>query len=316
MTPLLAAPRVASALAADVTASVRALLPPRLISLSATATAPHGRAFSTIHAVITGAARSCAAADDALVGGLAAGVQAVCAPCGRTLAGWPPPTPGTPTLARWTRCSFGCDAALRHPTAVVERDLAGCDGGANACPSGGDNAYNAAREQVARLAANGAVLRWWVEAERMTGVGTLARHARMAANDRELPLEGLPVWAAMAQRQLLAAAPDVLQQLLGAAGDVAATRPAALYPHLLKSMMELQHLAHIDPPRLRALPQVPRVLASAATYMAGARSLARGSPSNDGTVVLFPLLALYAPGHGAAMADCEKLLTRRARGEL
>lgn len=162
---------------------------------------------------------------------------------------------------------------------------------------------------MARLATNGALLRWCVEAERVTVMHTLARHARMAANDRVFPLEGVLIWATMAPRQLLAAAPGVLQQLLEAIGELTVTRSGALYPFFMMSITSVQLLAHVDPPRLRcALLLVPRVLAAAATYIMGAISIAGGSPFANRTAMVLPELALYAPGRGAAMIECEALI--------
>lgn len=317
---LLAGPGVAAALAADVSAAVRHVRSHRRSSTGATGVDVSARTISTLCAVILAAARRCAAADDALADALVAGLVDVC------------PAQDVQSLACFDggRAYMGtvdlvlawvCDAALKLPSPTAERELGGCDDGPNTSPSGG-NAYTAARARVARLASNRELLRWSMELQRETVRGALAGQERRTADPQRVsPREALVLWATMAPRQLLAAVPGVLQQLLESIERLAGTRSDALFPLLVTSMMALQQLADVDPPRLRAqplVPVVPRVMAAVATYLMGAMSREEGPPDPGFACIILPLVALYAPGHGSAMAmaDCEELLGHFVRWAL
>lgn len=108
----------------------------------------------------------------------------------------------------------------------------------------------------------------------------------------------------------------MLIQLLVATTELSATRAGAYYLLFVRSILAVQQLADADPPRLQSLAQVPRVVAAGATYVVGGKapaSLPAGFPLNVMANPLLPLLALYAPGRGAAMSYCEEPLTRLVR---
>lgn len=308
---LLAEPGVAAALAADVAASVRRLRSRQRPLGGAAGVDVDGQAFLTLCEVILGAARRCAAADDVLADALVADLADVC------------PLQDVHALAG---ANFGdlyltmvdsvlawvCDAALRLPVPTKPRELAGCDGRPDAAPPGG-NAYTAARERVARLAANEVLLRWSVELQRVTVTRSLTFQTRTPADSSAYPRDALLVWTAMAPRQLLTAVPGVMEQLLEAVQRLTLTRPGACFPLLVTSVMALQQLADVDPPRLRQLAMVPRVLAAVATYVERSMSLDEGSVVNDMATMLLPLVALYAPGRGVELAQGEELLRHLVR---
>lgn len=308
--PLFAEPGVAVALATEVADWCGRLCRQRS-SWSATGmdVGVHGRAFSTVCAVITEGARRCAAADDALMDTLVAGLEAsshingvlrlMCADFG-----------GVYVTMMGSLVGCVCDAALKHPVAVLKRELAGCDGsGGPGASAAGGNAYAVARARVSRLASSGPLLRWSIELERVGVIRALACQVGMTANNSTSPREGQQVWAALAPRQLLSAVPGVLKQLLEAIGELTATGSVAFHVPFVSSMLSLHRLAHVDPPRLRALSQVPSVMAAAATYLEDISSLLEEFTDTDMATTILPALALYAPGHGAAMAECEELLT-------
>lgn len=152
------------------------------------------------------------------------------------------------------------------------------------------------------------LLRWAAELDRLAIAAALRGEAPKAW-EGYFPRKGLQVWASLAPRQLLDAVPGLLPQLLDAIASLAASPSAAYYLCLHTEALALLRLADVDPPRLRALPQVPRVVAAAATYASRTASLPADVRRNGLVDVLVPLLALYAPGRGAAMAACGELLT-------
>lgn len=104
-----------------------------------------------------------------------------------------------------------------------------------------------------------------------------------------------------------------MEQVLEVVEALTDTGSVAFHVPFVTSMQSLFRLAHVDPPALCALSEVPSVMAAVASYLCNfGMSLVEFTRSDMATIIL-PVLALYAPGPGAAMAESEELLTHLVR---
>lgn len=332
---LLTSPGVAAALAAAAAEAARDVWSPAPIDKRIT----HGLVKLLVRVLMVAASR-CACADEVLIGALVAGLPlAADGPTGPGAGGdgrpWASPLSGHPDAFYGTSAGraymrlivtlvgWATDGALSQPMPGVTPRRAPADGAAAArCPTPDVNTYTPARGRVLRLGENARLLRATVNTD-LTTLHILLRDRTQPGTLPLLECSGLPgtrTWAEVGPRELLNAAPNVLEELVDAAELLAACPPggrpsvgAAEERALVELLGVVLQLGSTDPPRLRALPGLPAVVAAVVDALEGAHLPAGGSPEwLPGISIL--LMTLYGAGPGAvAVAACAPLVRQLMR---
>ncbi|KAK1865807.1 hypothetical protein I4F81_008330 [Pyropia yezoensis] len=305
----------------------------------------HGR-VEVLVAVLTIAASRCVCGSWELLNALAAGVPpppppslpsaaaGATAPAAAVAAATHPDAWfGTPTGAAYMALldelvGWAADGAL--PVPLPGGPVLGLDddGGDAGCPPSRDaTPYTTARERVRRMAAAAALLRAAVASE-ATSLHALLRDRTQpgaaaallrAARGVVVPTT-VRTLAYVAPHPLLGAVPDMLGAVVDEIGLLAARpagrsgaasgAPSLPEQHRLVALVGVvTQLGSADPPRLRALPQLPAVVGELAAAVGGVYPPVGGSPDWLASSAL-SLLTLYtpAPGGAAAVARCPRLL--------